>query len=131
MANHTSTTLTTASAEEVLVAAVQFFTSERFSTTSQTNRNVTFAGKPGFPCGMLVLVVIGYVCFIIPGIIMQLTLVRKLYKLHNLVVTATPAPPNTDVSINYPTWASGQVRKFMAGLPKPESTPAQPPALPS
>ena len=119
MANQTSTITTSAPTEEILVTAVQFFTSERFATSSQTTRNVTFTGKPGFPCGMLILVALGYLFFIIPGLILQFTLVRKLHKLHNLVVTVTPAGAVTEVSISYPSWASSQVKKFMGSLPTP------------
>lgn len=126
MACHTIATSTTASPEEILTAAVHYFASERFTTTSRTSRNVTFAGRPEFPRGMIAIVALGYVCFIVPGIILQFTLVRKLSKPHSLVVTVSPAPPHTAVHINYPGWLSCQVRQFIVGLPhigSPHSSP--------
>ena len=117
MADKVSNYQTTLPSDDVLVRAVQFFSTEKFTTSSQSNRSVTFQGKPPFPCGMLILTFLAYLLFIIPGLILHFTLLRKLYRFHNLVVTVTAAGNLTAITVSYPSWAAGQVRRFLASLP--------------
>jgi hypothetical protein len=119
MISHFSTTGTTASATEVLAAASDFFAAERFAIGMRTERKVTFAGKPRFPRHILALIVLGYLCLIVPGIVLQLFWDRRFRRLESVEVTVASAFPGTDVSIVYPGWAWKYVRNFMTRLPKP------------
>jgi hypothetical protein len=118
MISHFSTTGTTASANEVLAAAADFFSAEHFAIEFRTERKVTFAGKPRFPRHILAVIVLGYVCLIVPGIVLQVLLDRRFRRFESLEVTATSAFPGADVNIVYPGWAWKHVRNFMMRLPK-------------
>jgi hypothetical protein len=103
--------------EEVVVRAVQFFSTSNWQVTSQGNRAVTLKGRVPIPIGLILLTIIGYLCCVVPGIILYIALVRKLRKFQNLVVTANPTANGSDVSITHPKDAGKLVAKFLAALP--------------
>lgn len=106
--------------EEVIVRAVQFFSTEKFKTSSQSPRTATFEGRPPIPWGMLTLTVIGLIACVIPGIILYVMMFRKMYRFHNLVVAANPTSGGTEVVITHPDWAGKPVARFLEALPPVE-----------
>jgi hypothetical protein len=108
---------------------VQFFCNEKFTIQTQSTRNATFRGKPPFPCGLLILTLIGYAIFIIPGLVIHITMLRKLYKFQHLVITVTPISSMTEVSFSYPDWAHHQVTRFIGALPQASSPSSPPPPI--
>lgn len=117
MADQVTNIRTTLSAEEVVVRAVQFFSTGKWRPTGQSGRTATFQGMPPIPWGLLILMIIGYFLCIVPGIIIQLMVVKKARQFQNLVVTANPVPGGTEVVITSPPWASALVSKFVEILP--------------
>ena len=108
---------TSLSTEEVIVRAVQFFSTEKFKATSQSGRTATFEGRPPIPWGMLFFTMLGFLFFIVPGIIMYFMVIRKMYRFNNLVITASPmSGGGTEVSINYPDFAGKLVPRFLGSL---------------
>jgi hypothetical protein len=117
MANLTLNKRTSLSAEECIIRAVQFFSTEKWKTTSQSARAGTFEGKPPIPWFLMLLTIIGFVACIIPGIIMYIMVIRKMYRFYNLVVTANPISGGTEVSISYPKLAEKLATRFAEALP--------------
>lgn len=109
---------TSLSAEEVIVRAVQFFSTERWKATSQSSRTATFEGKPPIPWFMFLLTILGFAACIVPGIIMCVMVIREMYRFVNLVVTANPITKGTEVSVSHPETAKKLVNRFMAALPQ-------------
>ncbi len=125
---------TTLAPEEVLVRAVQFFTNESWRAQSQTNRVATFVGLPKVPWFQLVIALLLTFCFIVPGLIYYILVIKKARRLQNLVVTTTPKQMGCDVVVTYPPYAQRYVDSFFGALP--EGAPQQgavmqaPPQLP-
>lgn len=119
MADKVANGKTSLSAEEVIVRSVQFFSTSKFRATSQSGRTATFQGRPPIPWVMLILTIIGFMMCLVPGIIMYLMVLRKMYRFYNLVVTANPIGGGTEVSITHPDWASKLVTQFFGALPHP------------
>jgi hypothetical protein len=117
MADLVVTRYTTLPPEEVLVRAVQFFTNESWRAQSQTNRVATFVGVPKIPWFQLMLAILLTFCFVIPGLIYYLLVIRKLRQLQNLVVTTTPRQVGCDVVVTYPPYAQRYVDSFFGALP--------------
>jgi hypothetical protein len=129
MADKLTNTKTSLPGEEVIVRAVQFFATEKFRCSGQSNRTATFDGRPPIPWFLLLLTILGFMCFLVPGIIMYILVIRKVRRFHNLVVTATPIPGGTEVTITHPGWAAKQVRRFiqsLPGMPAPSVSPSLP-----
>jgi hypothetical protein len=112
---------TTLAAEEVVVKAVQFFSTEKWRATSQSARAATFAGIPPIPWRLLALSFIGYALCVIPGIIIHFMLIKKARQFQNLVVTATPVSEGTEVVVTSPSWTSDLVSRFLQSLPSLET----------
>ena len=123
MADLTVNQQTLLPAEEVLVRAVHFFSTEKWRATSQSGRSATFEGKPPIPWGLMLLTLLAYLACIVPGVILHITVISKIYRFHNLVVTANPLDLGTEVVVSYPKATSSLVQKFLGGLP-PLSTAA-------
>ena len=104
--------------DEVIVRAVQFFSTEKWKPTSQSQRTATFEGKPPIPWLMLLLTVIGFLACFLPGIIMYIMVIRKLHRFHNLVVTANPIPGGAEVVTQYPNNTGDLVARFLQALPQ-------------
>ena len=103
--------------DDVIVRAVQFFSTENWRPTTQSQRAATFQGKPPIPWFMLLLTVLGFIMCIVPGIIMYIMVIRKLYRFQNLVVTANSISGRTQVVIQYPKPAATLARRFLEALP--------------
>ena len=106
------------SGEEVITRAVQFFSTESWRTTSQSARAATFEGRPPIPWFMLLCTIIGYLCCIVPGIIMYIAVIKKMRRFQNLVVTVTPITSATEVVVTYPSHAKKLAERFLASLPE-------------
>ena len=126
MADNVANGKTSLSSEEVIVRAVPFFSTEKFKATSQAGRTATFEGRPPLPWGLLLLTVLGFLLFIVPGILMYVLVIRKRYRFSNLVVTASPTAGETEVSISSPPWAAKLVTRFLSALPSLAAPPPPP-----
>jgi hypothetical protein len=121
MADLVARTQTTLAPDEVMVRAVQFFTNEKWRAQSQTNRIATFVGVIKVPWIHLLLAILLTVCFVVPGIIYYLLVIRKMRNLRNLVVTTTPNEAGSEVVVTYPGDAQKMVDSFFAALPRSSS----------
>jgi hypothetical protein len=117
MAEQITNARTTLGAEDVVVRAVQFFTTESWRMRTQSTRIVTFAGKGKIPCGLLILTIIAFFFFVIPGLLLYILVIRKTYSYQNLVVTTTPVAGGSEVVITHPASAQAMVQRFIAALP--------------
>jgi hypothetical protein len=109
---------TNLSGEEVITRAVQFFSTESWRATSQSPRAATFEGKPPVPWFMMLLMIVGYICCLVPGIIMKIMVINKMRRFQNLVVTTTPMSRGTEVVVTYPSHAKKLAARFLAALPE-------------
>ncbi len=121
MADKVMNSRTSLGSDEVISQAVQAFTAGKFRTSSQSGRIATFDGMPPIPWFMLLLTILGFLFCVIPGIIMYFLVIRKMRRFHSLVVTVSPVPGGTDVSVKYPDWAGNTVQRFMNSLPKAQA----------
>ncbi|HUY15356.1 MAG TPA: hypothetical protein VMX16_17270 [Terriglobia bacterium] len=117
MADLVATKNTNLPPEEVLVRAVQFFTNESWRAQSQTNRIATFVGVPKIPWAQLLLAILLTLCFVVPGVIYYLLVIRKMRRLQNVVVTTTPKGTGCEVVVSYAPQAAKLVESFFAALP--------------
>jgi hypothetical protein len=117
MADLTATKGTSLPPEEVLVRAVQFFTTETWRAQSQTNRIATFVGVPKLPWIQLLIAGVLMACLIIPGVVYYVIVIKKARRLQNIVVTTTPREQGCDVVVSYPPTAAKLVENFFAALP--------------
>lgn len=109
--------------EDVIVGAMRFFTAEKWRYTTQTARMVTFRGKPRMPWYLSLLMLAGFLAFVVPGFVLYVLHVRKSYQLTNIVVTTTPVRGGTEVTVQYPPLAEGLARRFVSQLPPLETPP--------
>ena len=103
--------------EDVIAKAVQFFATEKWRPTSQSGRTATFEGKPPIPWFMMLLTIVGFLACVVPGIIMYIMVIRKMYRFHNLVVTAGPISGGSEVVLQYPPAAERLASSFLQALP--------------
>lgn len=101
---------------------MQFFGAEDWRTTEQTARTVVLRGRPRIPWYMLLLMTMGFLAFVVPGVALYLLHIRKTYWFTNIVVTATPVKGGTEVVIQYRSEAAAPIaQRFVAGLPRAEA----------
>ena len=118
MAELAASTRTSHGYEDVIVGAMQFFGAEDWRATEQTARTVILRGRPRIPWYLLLLMTLGFLAFVIPGVALYLLHIRKTYWFTNIVVTATPVRGGTEVVIQYGSHAAAPLaRRFMAELP--------------
>ena len=117
MANLVTKGKTTLDSKEVIVRSVQFFSTEKWRTKSQSDRIATFEGMPKIPWFLLFLTFLAFLAFIIPGLILWFLVIRKARKFQNLVVTANPIAEGTEVVVQHPKDAKRLVRRFVDALP--------------
>lgn len=117
MANVVASKQTSLSGDEVITKAVRYFSTEKWKATTQSARSATFEGKPRIPIFLLFCTFIGFLFFVVPGIIMYLFVIRKLNKFQNLVISTTPEHKGCHVEISYPNFARGLARSFLQSLP--------------
>ncbi len=122
MADAVAQAQTSLGCEDVIVRATQFFSTQNWRPTGQSGRTATFQGKPKIPWFMLLLTVVGFAACVVPGIIMYIMVIRKMYRFHNLVVTVTPITGGSEVIVQYPPTTEKLARRFLEALP-PLGTP--------
>lgn len=117
MADQVVTTRSSLPADDVIVRAVQFFSSENWRPTSQSQRTATFQGKPPIPWLYMLLTIAGFVACVVPGIIMYILVIKKMYRFQNLIVTANILPEGSEVVVQCPASAIKVANRFIAALP--------------
>ena len=117
MADIVITERTSLPGEELTTRAIQFFSTQNWRVTSQSARAVTFEGRTPIPWFHMLCVILGFMFCVVPGLILYFTLIKKVRRFQNIVVTASPVEGGTDVSITHPPHAKGLVKKFLAALP--------------
>lgn len=118
MADSVLTKQTNLSGEEAITRAVQFFSTENWRATTQSARSATFQGKPPIPWSMILFTIIGYICCVVPGVILYVMVIKKMRRFQNLVVTATPMSKGTEVVVTYPDHAKKLAGRFLDALPE-------------
>lgn len=116
MADKVANGRTSLSTDEVLVRAVQYFSTEKFKVTSQSARTVTFEGRPPIPWGLMFGTILGYIFCVVPGIVMHFMFIRKLYRFYSLIVAVSPIEGGTEVSVTFPDFAGLLVPRFLSLL---------------
>jgi hypothetical protein len=130
MSDLTRQCATSLPSEDVIVRAVQYFSTQNWRPVSQSARVATFQGKPPIPWFMLLLTFLGFVACMVPGIIMYVLVIRKLYRFHNLIITTNPINGGSEIYAQYPESAAWLVSGFMATLP-PQYMAGHPSDLPT
>ena len=75
------------------------------------------------------LTVVGFAFCVVPGIVMYVLVVKKMYRFYSLVVSATSGEDGaTAIFISYPDFAEHLVETFLRAVPQVRS---DTPALPS
>jgi hypothetical protein len=118
MADSVLTKQTSLSGEEIVTRAIQFFSTENWRTTSQSPRAATFEGRPPIPWFLILLNIVGYMCCIIPGIVIKIIIIKKMRRFQNIVVAVTPMTKGTEVTVTYPDHAKKLANRFIAILPE-------------
>ena len=75
---------TTCSEEEVIKRAGQFFADNGWLIQDQAESEATFKGRPPIPLRLLFLTIVGFLFFIIPGVIVYRVLVKRAVRLQNI-----------------------------------------------
>ncbi len=118
MAELSANTTTSSSYEDVIVGAMQFFGAEDWRATDQTARTVVLRGRPHIPWYMLLLMTLGFLAFVVPGVALYLLHIRKTYWFTSVVVTATPIKGGTEVVLQYGSPATAPLAsRFVGKLP--------------
>jgi len=65
----------------------------------------------------MLLMIVGYACCVVPGIIIHIVVIKKLRRFQNLVVTTIPVAQGTEVTVTFPSHAKGLAQRFLAALP--------------
>ncbi|MBA7539263.1 hypothetical protein ES705_31542 [subsurface metagenome] len=121
MAELVTTAITSLSPEETIERAVMFFPGEKWRARTHSAKVATFEGKPPIPWGTIFLMIIGFLFFIVPGLIFYFIVIRKTYRLQNIVVSASLDSKGTEVIIRYPKQAKKLAKNFLSALPDVES----------
>lgn len=104
--------------EDVIVGAMEFFGAEDWRVTDMTARTIILRGRPRIPWHVLVLMTLGFLAFVIPGVALYMRHVRKTYRPTSIFVSATPIPGGTDVVIHYGSPAAAPLgTRFVGNLP--------------
>jgi len=117
MAEHVYSFRTTLTPEDVVVRAVQYFSTTKWRPSGQSGRTATFQGMPPIPWVHMTLMVLAFAACVVPGVVYWFFIVQKLRQFQNLVVAASPIPAGSEVVINYPSFASSIVTEFTQNLP--------------
>ena len=126
MDQYTLTTMTTTPPDDVVLLAVHFFSNEKFTLQSQSNRMATFQGRPHFSLVHLLLTALGLVFCIVPGIILLVLFIAQTRKLQNVVVSVNSAASGTAVAVTFPGHASDIARRFLSSLPVADASLGRP-----
>ncbi len=122
MAELAASTTTSSSYEDVIVGAMQFFGAEDWRATDQTARTVVLRGRPRIPWYLLLLMTLGFLAFVVPGVALYMLHIRKTYWFTSIIVMATPIPGGTDVVIQHGSPAAAALAtRFVENLPPIEA----------
>jgi hypothetical protein len=66
----------------------------------------------------MLLNVVGYMCCIVPGIVIKIIIVKKMRRFQNIVVAVTPMTTGTEVTVTHPDHAKKLAKRFLAALPE-------------
>ena len=108
---------TTLSEEEVIKRAGQFFADNGWLIQDQAESEATFKGRPPIPLRLLFLTILGFLFFIIPGVIVYRALVKRAVRLQNILVKVRPIAGNAEVTVIYSMAAKKLINKFLKLLP--------------
>ena len=114
-------TRTAGSREEVVAAARKFFTAEHWRETARTPRTVTFRGKPQIPWYLMLLIAVGLLAYVVPGVVIYLLCMRNACRFTSIVVKTTAVREGTEVAVQCPALAEGMGRRFVSKLPPLET----------
>src|SRR6185436_2268228 len=117
MAEHVYSFRTTLAPEDVVVRAVQYFSTTKWRPSGQSGRTATFQGMPPIPWVHMLMTILATFCFVLPGLVYYFFVIQKLRQFQNLVVAATPIVGGSEVVINYPSFASPLVNEFTKNMP--------------
>lgn len=117
MANLVKSSKTSLQNDEVISRAVHFFSTTKWTCQSQSDKIATFQGKPPIPWFLMLVTLVGFLFFVVPGLILYFFVIRKMYRFQNLVVTTKTMSDGSEVDINYPNYAKKLVNRFMDSLP--------------
>src|SRR6185503_4564753 len=117
MAEHVYSFRTTLPPEDVVVRAVQFFSTTKWRPSSQSGRTATFQGRPAIPWVHIMLMFLAFAACIVHGVVYYFFIIQKLIQFQNLIVAATPIAGGSEVVINYPSFASPLVTEFTRNMP--------------
>jgi hypothetical protein len=118
MSELATTAKTRHSYEDVIVGAMEFFGAEDWRATDMTARTVVLRGRPRIPWYLLLLLTLGFLAFVVPGVALYLLHIRKTYWFTSIIVTAAPITGGTDVVIQYGSPALATLAsRFVGGLP--------------
>ena len=116
MAQIVVTQHTNLAAPDVITRAVHFFSNERWRVQSQSERIATFVGKPPIPWLMILLTALGFAMCIVPGVILWFMVIRKMFQLQNIVVTANAGAGGTEIVVTHAPQVTKLVQKFVASI---------------
>jgi hypothetical protein len=118
VADLVTSTKTSHGYEDVIVGALQFFGAENWRETEMTARRVAFRGRPEIPWYLLLLMTLGFLAFVVPGVALYMLHIRKTYWFTSIVVSATPVKGGTEVVIYYGSPAAAPLaQRFVSALP--------------
>jgi hypothetical protein len=66
----------------------------------------------------MLLNILGYMCCIVPGIVIKIVIIKKMRRFQNIVVAVTPMTKGTEVTVTHPDHAKKLAGRFLAALPE-------------
>lgn len=109
---------TTLSEEKVIKRAGQFFANNGWMIQDQAESEAIFKGRPPIPLRLLFLTILGFLFFIIPGVIVYRALVKRVTRFQNIMVKVRPVAGNSsEVTVIYSRAAEKLINKFLNLLP--------------
>ena len=103
--------------EQVIERAAAFFGNEHWQVLGQSSRGLSFDGRVRCPWPLCILVVVGCLLLIVPGVLLYFLVVRPRYGRQELAATATPRGTGTEVAVRCRHAAVGLAQRFLAELP--------------
>ena len=117
MADKIVTKQTSLPTKQVIERAAAFFAREHWDVLGQSSRGVSFGGRVRCPGPLCILVVVGCLLLIVPGVILYYLVLRPRYGRQELAATATPRGTGTEVAVRCRQEAIGLANRFLKELP--------------
>ena len=117
MADKIVTKQTSLPTAQVIERAAAFFAREQWDVLGQSSRGVSFDGRVGCPWPLCLLVVVGCLLLILPGVLMYYLVVRPRYGRQELAATAAPRGTGTEVAVRCRPASVCLAQRFLADLP--------------